>query len=87
MLEALEFMRLSRTFEQSSFTDSGIKQSGTVVFIKKQILSFQAVSYAHIVVILMPKQRNCLFESGYVQNVKLSTTEMSMLQIIFFRKV
>ena len=74
-------------FRGMSLQDSlHINQSGTVVFIKKQILSFQAVSYAHIVAILIPKQRICLFGSGYVQAVKQYMTEMLMRQKIFFRK-
>ena len=61
-------------------------RNGTVVFIKKQILSFQAVSYALVVVVLTPKQRIYLFGNGYVQAVKQYTTEMLMRRKISFRK-
>ena len=63
-----------------------INRNGTVVVIKKQILSFQAVSYARVVVILTPKQKIYLFGNGCVQAAKQHMTEMLMRRKISFRK-
>ena len=48
MLEALDFMRVSRTFEQSSFTDSGVYQAVLAVNVFQAHAGTAVVNYASI---------------------------------------